>query len=218
MLSELFTALEETLFMVFSAGLFTWCIGLPLGVLLKEKTQSTSPIFQYLHRGLTIMLNALNTVPYLILMIALVPLSQKLFGMESGSLAAIIPMTIAAIPFFAKSTEAALCAVPKGIVDLAVSIGATRWQIIYKILIPEALPSILQALTDTFVRLMGFAMVAGAVGCGGIGALAIEKGYDQGQFEAEYLIALVIISIALVQIIQKTGKFIASGAPILRGR
>lgn len=216
MLSELFTALEETLFMVFSAGLFTWCIGLPLGVLLKEKIDS--PIYPYFYRGLSFALHSLNTVPYLILMIALIPLSRKFMGFDQGSIAAIVPMTIAAIPAFAKSTENALNNVPKGVIDLAISIGATRWQIIYKILIPEAFPTILQALTETFIRLFGFAIVAGALGCGGLGELAMQKGYSQGQFEVDYLVALVILSIIIIQMIQKAGQFLISGKLMLKNR
>ena len=210
MLTEILTALEETLFMVFSAGILTWCIGLPRGVLLAQKSQNV--IFIYFCHIITFILNGLNSVPNLILMIALIPFSIGLFKIERNCMAAIFPLVLASIPFFAKRVAAALENVPKGIIELGISVGATRWQIIYKILIPEAFTQILTGFMSTLVKLLEHAVIAGALGCGGIGLLAVQKGYSQKALDVDYIIILVIVTIVMTQLLQRFSKFIHSGA------
>jgi D-methionine transport system permease protein len=209
MLHELLNSLEETLFMVFTAGLLTWIIGLPLGTLLSV-TRSEQFLDNYLlHKILKVFINTTSSIPYIILMVAAIPLTRLLVGTEEGSLAAIVPLTLAAVPQFAKLTAAALDKIPKGLIEAAESVGASPLQIIYKVLIPEALPNIINILTSTLVQLVGYSAIAGALGAGGLGGLAVLKGYSS--FQADYVLAVLIVLMAIIQIIQVCGDYIVYG-------
>lgn len=209
MLHELLNALEETLFMVFSAGLLTLIIGLPIGALLS--ITHTGKILENngIYKTLYFWIYAIRSVPYIVLMIAIIPLTQFLVGVYEGCIAAVVPLTLAAIPHFAQLSEKALNRIQPGVIEAAKAVGASPFQIIYKVLIPEALPNIIKALTITLVQLIGYSTIAGAVGAGGLGSLMIYKGYHD--FHFDYVLATVVILIALIQIIQLSGNYIASG-------
>lgn len=210
MLHELFNALEETLFMVFTAGLLTWIIGLPLGALLSVTRQEQMMENYLIHKGLHFFINTTSSIPYIILMIAAIPLTQTLMGTEEGSIAAIVPLTLAATPLFARLTSNALDQVPEGLLEAALSVGASKFQIIYKVLIPEALPNIISGLTTTLVHLVGYSAIAGALGSGGLGGLAVHKGYYS--FQTDYVLATVIALMAIIQLIQSCGDYIVYGS------
>lgn len=209
MLPELISALEETLFMVFTAGLLTWVIGLPLGALLSVSRPNQMLDNHLLYNFLKIFINITSSIPYVILMVATIPLTQAMMGSEEGSIAAILPLTLAAIPLFAQSTANALNQVPKGLIEAAESVGATPFQIIYKVLVPESLPNIIHALTGTLVHLVGFSAIAGALGAGGLGGLAVHKGYYS--FQTDYIIAIVVTLMIIIHIIQACGDYIVYG-------
>lgn len=209
MLHELISALEETLFMVFTAGLLTWIIGLPLGAIL-----SVTQAGKFLENGiaykvLTFCLNTMRSLPYIVFMIAIIPFTQLLVGSYEGSIAAIVPLTLATVPYFAQLCEKAINRVQPDMIKAAESVGATTFQIIYKVLIPEALPNIVKAFTMTLVHLIGYSTIAGAIGAGGLGSLIINKGYQA--FHFDYVLATVILLIALIHIIQFCGNYIANG-------
>ncbi len=209
MLHTLFNALEETLFMVFSAGLLTWIIGLPLAAFLSVLSTQQSSSVSFIYKPLSFVISIAHKVPYIGLMIALIPLTRFIMGTGEGSVAAILPLTLAAIPYFTQLCEKALNKVPRGLIEAAKAAGASPLQIIYKVLIPEALPNIILALTTTLTHLIGYSTMAGALGGGGLGSLMIHKGYQD--FHSEYVIAAVILLIALIQIIQLCGDYIANG-------
>jgi D-methionine transport system permease protein len=210
MLHELLSALEETLFMVFSAGLLTWFIGLPLGALLAVtgpgKFLENTLVYTPLHFIIRILLS----ISYIVFMVAIIPLTHLIAGPIDSSGSAIIPLTLAAIPYFAKLSEEAISKIHTGLIEATLAIGASPLQIIYKVLIPEALPNIIRALTSTLIYLTGCSNIAGMLGAGGLGSLIIRKGYHS--FHIDYVIAIVIIVIALVQIIQICGDYIANGS------
>lgn len=210
MLHELLNALQETLFMVFTAGFFTFILGLPLGVLLYVTRPGQILSNVVLNKTLGTLVNAARSVPYIVFMVALIPLTRIVAGSGEGSGAACVPLTLAAIPFFARLTENAFAEIPKGLIEAAQSVGATPFQIIRKVLIPEAMSGIISAITVTLIHLVGYSAMAGAIGGGGLGSLAIHKGYHA--FQTNYIIATVILLIALVQIIQICGDYIVHGS------
>ncbi len=209
MLHDLLNALQETLFMVFTAGFFTFMIGLPLGVLLSVTRKGQFLANPFLNKIFGTFINAARSIPYIVFMVALIPLTRLIVGTGEGSIAAIVPLTLAAIPFFARLAETAIAEVPKGLIEAAQSVGASPKQIIYKVLIPEALPGIINGLTVTLVHLVGYSAMAGAIGGGGLGSLAIHKGYHA--FQTNYIVATVVILICLVQMIQICGDYIVHG-------
>jgi D-methionine transport system permease protein len=209
MLHDLLNALEETLFMVFSAGLLTWLIGLPLGALLYATKPARFLESKIIYSSLHFLIGTSRSIPYIAFTIALIPLTRMIVGSDEGSLAAIIPLTLAAIPHFAQLCEKALSRVSPGLIEAAKSLSATPLQIIYKILIPEALPNIIQGLTITLVHLIGYSTIAGALGGGGLGYLLIYRGYQN--FQPNYVVSTLALLIVLVQIIQLCGNYIASG-------
>lgn len=209
MLHDLLNAIEETLFMVFTAGLFSWIIGLPLGALYSVARPGQFLDNPILFKALHFFINTTSSIPYIILMITLIPFTRLLIGTEEGSVAAVVPLTLAAIPLFTRLTSNAISHVPKGLIEAAQSVGASPLQIIYKVLIPEALPKIIAALTTTLVHIVGYSVIAGALGGGGLGALAIHKGYYS--FQADYMLATIITLMAITKIIQACGDYIVYG-------
>ncbi len=210
MFYELLNALEETLFMVFSAGLLTSLLGLPIGLVLSltntDKILENKLIYKTLHFWIELM----QSVPYLIFMIAIIPLTEFMMGFYEGSIAAVVPLTLAAVPYFAKLSEKALNRIHPGTIEAAKAIGASNKQIIYKVLIPEALPNIIKALTLTLTHLVGYSTIAGAVGAGGLGGLIIYKGYQA--FHFDYVLVTMVTLIAVIQLIQVSGHYIANGS------
>ncbi|KAA5938852.1 ABC transporter permease [Pantoea sp. Bo_2] len=199
----LLNATGETLYMVLLAALFTVAIGLPAGVLLfLTRPQGILP-----NRAISLLLNALvNTgraLPFVVLLIALIPFTRLLVGTTLGSTAAIVPITLGAFPFFARIVENALDEVDRGRIEAVVSMGGTLWHIVSRVLLPEALPALVAGITLTMVMLIGFSAMAGVVGGGGLGDLAIRYGYQR--FDNQIMAATIVVLLALVMLIQKLG-------------
>jgi len=210
MLHELLNALEETLFMIFAAGLITWFIGLPLGAILSVTAPQKFLANTYVHTSLNFLLNTTRSIPYIVLMIAVIPFTHFVVGSVDGCVAAVIPLTLAAVPHFAQLCEKAISRIQPGLIEAAEAAGASSFQIIYKILIPEALPNIIKGLTITLTHLVGYSTIAGALGAGGLGAIMIQKGYQA--FHIDYVLITLFLLIALVQIIQSCGNYIVHGS------
>lgn len=199
----LLNATGETLYMVLLAALFTVAIGLPVGVLLFL----TRPKGILPNRAISLLLNTLvNTgraLPFVVLLIALIPFTRLLVGTTLGSTAAIVPITLGAFPFFARIVENALDEVDRGRIEAVVSMGGTLWHIVSRVLLPEALPALVAGVTLTIVMLIGFSAMAGVVGGGGLGDLAIRYGYQR--FDNQIMAATIVVLLALVMLIQKLG-------------
>jgi D-methionine transport system permease protein len=202
----LLEATLETLYMVTVASLIATLVGLPLGVLLYLTRKSHILERPALHQILAIIVNMTRSIPFIILMIAVIPMTRLLVGTSIGTNAAIVPLSLAAIPFIARVVESALLEINKGLIEAALAMGASPWQIIRKVLIPEAFPSIINGLTLTVVSLVGYSAMAGAVGGGGLGDLAIRYGYQR--FDPSVMAITIVIMIALVQIMQSTGDWL----------
>lgn len=199
----LLNATGETLYMVLLAALFTVAIGLPVGVLLFL----TRPKGILPNSAISLLLNTLvNTgraLPFVVLLIALIPFTRLLVGTTLGSTAAIVPITLGAFPFFARIVENALDEVDRGRIEAVVSMGGTLWHIVSRVLLPEALPALVAGVTLTIVMLIGFSAMAGVVGGGGLGDLAIRYGYQR--FDNQIMAATIVVLLALVMLIQKLG-------------
>jgi len=196
-------ATAETLYMVSLAALLTVALGLPVGVLLfLTRKNGLLP-----NRAVALLLNALvNTgraLPFVVLLIALIPFTRLLVGTTLGSTAAIVPITIGAFPFFARIVENALDEVDRGRIEAVESMGGTLWHIVSRVLLPEALPAMVAGITLTIVMLIGFSAMAGVVGGGGLGDLAIRYGYQR--FDNQIMAATIIVLLLLVLLVQKTG-------------
>jgi len=202
-------ATVQTLIMVFLSTFFSVLLGLPLGVLLCVTDGDTGiaphPV---LNQILTRIVNVLRSFPFIILMILLFPLSRILIGTSIGTAATIVPLSIAAAPFVARVIESALKEVDPGVIQAARAMGSTLPQIIVKVLLPEALPSLVDGITLTIINLIGYSAMAGAIGGGGLGDLAIRYGYQR--FRTEVMIAAVIIILLMVEIIQLIGTKISN--------
>lgn len=207
MLHEIINALLETLFMVLTAGLLTFFLGLPLGTLLAVTRSDQMVSLPWFHKIISLLINLMQSLPFLVMMVAIVSIVRLLAGKLEGILIAIIPLTLAALPHFAKMTAKALQKIPQGLIDATEAIGASPLQIIMKVLIPESLPNILQSFTDTLVHIVGFTLIAGALGAGGLGGLIIEKGYHS--FDKNYVLITAFLLICLIQVIQFCGKYLA---------
>lgn len=182
-------------------------IGVPLGVLLH--TTSKGQILESLavNRIVGAIVNAVRSIPFIILLVAIIPFTRLLVGSAIGTTAAMVPLVIAAIPFIGRQVETSLKEVPFGLVEAAQSMGATPAQIIWKVLLPESMSSIVAQLTTVIISLVGESAMAGAVGGGGLGDLAIRYGYQR--FRPEIMLATVVILIVLVQLVQFVGNTLA---------
>lgn len=201
----------ETLEMVLFSTLFSMVLGFPLGILLcVTGPYSQGGLFPkpVLNEVLSRIVNILRSFPFIILMILLFPLSRLIVGTSIGTAATIVPLSIAAAPFVARVIESALKEVDPGVVQAARSMGSTNAQIIFKVLLPEALPSLVSGVTLTIINLIGYSAMAGAIGGGGLGDLAIRYGYQR--FRTEVMFAAVVVILVLVEIIQFVGNKISS--------
>lgn len=197
----------ETLYMVAISGLFAVLFGLPLGVLLF--TTRRGGIMQNIisNKTLSSIVNVVRAIPFIILLIALIPFTRWVIGTSIGTTAAIIPLSIAAIPFVARIVESALLKVGDGLIETGIAMGGTPLQVIMKIMIPEASPLIIHGITTTLISLVGYSAMAGAVGGGGLGSVAINYGYQR--FDLLVMVSTIIILIFLVYGIQYLGDWIA---------
>ena len=206
MMLELFvSSLWETIIMVGVSGLVGGLIGIPLGVFLRLTDHGGELQNGPANKIVGWIVNALRSTPFIILLVAIIPLTRLITGSSIGTWAAVVPLTIAAAPFVARLVETALREVDNGLVEAAQSMGATTGQIVWKILLPEALPGIVAGLTISFVSLTGYSAMAGAIGGGGLGDLGIRYGYQR--FLPDVMLAVVIILIFFVQAIQSLGDW-----------
>ena len=207
MIPLLTKALGETVYMVVVSMIIATIIGVPLGVLLH--TTSKGQILESLavNRIVGAIVNAVRSIPFIILLVAIIPFTRLLVGSAIGTTAAMVPLVIAAIPFIGRQVETSLKEVPFGLVEAAQSMGATPAQLIWKVLLPESMSSIVAQLTTVIISLVGESAMAGAVGGGGLGDLAIRYGYQR--FRPEIMLATVVILIVLVQLVQFVGNTLA---------
>ena len=207
MIMLLFKALGETVYMVAVSMVIATIIGVPLGVLLHTTEKGGILAAPGLNKVLGSVVNAVRSIPFIILMVAIIPFTRMIVGSAIGTTAAMVPLVIASIPFIGRQVETSLKEVPFGLIEAAQSMGASPMQIIWKVLIPESLPSIVAQLTTVIIALVGESAMAGAIGGGGLGDLAIRYGYQR--FRPEVMLATVVILIVLVQLVQLLGGALA---------
>jgi D-methionine transport system permease protein len=197
----------ETLYMVAVAALIATLLGLPLGVFLATSGRGELFAAPWVNRVLGAVVNATRSTPFIILVVAIIPFTRLIAGTSIGTSAAVVPLTVAATPFIARLIEGAIREVDQGLIEAARAVGASPLQIVRKVLIPEALPSIVLGLTLAIVSLLGFSAMVGAVGGGGLGDLGIRYGYQR--FMPDMMLAVVIVLIVLVQAVQSIGDRLA---------
>jgi D-methionine transport system permease protein len=205
MLALFATSLWETLIMVGISGGVGALIGIPLGVYLRLSDEGGVMQNRVANTVVGGMVNAVRSTPFIILLVAIIPFTRFITGSSIGTAAAVVPLTIAAAPFVARLVESALREVDHGLVEAAQAMGATTSQIVWKVLLPEALPGIVAGLTITFVSLTGYSAMAGAIGGGGLGDLGIRYGYQR--FLPEIMLAVVLVLIFFVQAVQSLGDW-----------
>ncbi|MBN9366587.1 MAG: ABC transporter permease [Comamonadaceae bacterium] len=206
MMLELFaTSLWETVLMVGVSGIVGGLVGIPLGVFLRLTDKGGVLQHGLANKVVGGIVNAVRSTPFIILLVAIIPFTRLVTGTSIGTWAAVVPLTLASAPFIARLVETALREVDHGLVEAAQSMGASTWQIVWKVLLPEALPGIVAGLTISFVSLTGYSAMAGAVGGGGLGDLGIRYGYQR--FLPDVMLAVVLILIVFVQAIQSLGDW-----------
>ncbi len=207
--SEFLTAIWETVYVTLLSTAFSIIIGLPLGVLLVAgEKNGVLPLPKWLLQVLNVVINLLRSVPFLILMILVFPLTRLLVGTVVGTTASIVPLVIAAFPFVARLAETSIREVSPNTIEMAQSMGASPLQIITKVMIPESIPSLLSNATTAITTILGYSAMSGIIGGGGLGKIAINYGYYR--YKYLIMIAAVILLIILVQIFQTVGTKLAS--------
>ena len=209
MLPLLTKALGETVYMVVVSMIVASLIGIPLGVLLATTAKGQILECMPLNRAIGAVVNALRSIPFIILMVAIIPFTRFIVGTSIGTTAAMVPLVLASIPFIGRQVETSLREVPAGLVEAALSMGDTPYQIVRRVLLPESMPSIVAQLTTVVIALVGESAMAGAIGGGGLGDLAIRYGYQR--FRPDLMIATVVILIVRVHIVQILGTRLANG-------
>ena len=209
MMPLLTKALGETIYMVVISMIVSSAIGIPLGVLLHITSKGEILDAPMINRSVGAVVNAVRSIPFIILMVAIIPLTRLIVGSAIGTTAAMVPLVIASVPFIGRQVETSLREVPHGLVEAALAMGATPMQIITRVLLPESMPGIVSQLTTVIIALVGESAMAGAIGGGGLGDLAIRYGYQR--FRPDIMIATVVILIVLVQIVQFLGNRLANG-------
>lgn len=194
----------ETIYMVTLSSFFSVLLGMPLGIILVITRKGHIWEKKGINDFLNTLINITRSIPFLILMILIFPLSKFIVGKQIGTTAAIVPLSIAAAPFVARVIESALLEIDPGVIEAAQSMGAKPIQIIYKVLLSESLPSLVLGVTMTIINLIGFSAMAGAIGGGGLGDLAIRYGYHR--YQMDVMIATIIILVIMVQIVQGIGN------------
>ncbi|MFS0765807.1 MULTISPECIES: methionine ABC transporter permease [Peribacillus] len=204
---QLLTAFGDTLYMVAISLVFSGLIGLPLGILLVITRKGHILENKWIFNVLNPIINILRSVPFIILLVAVIPLTRMIVGSAIGMNAAIVPLIFYAAPYIARLVENSLLEVDKGIIEAAQAMGATTWQIIYRFLIPEGLSSLILTFTTATIGLVGATAMAGAVGAGGVGDLALAYGYQR--FDTMTMVVTVAALVIIVQLLQSTGNFIS---------
>ncbi len=201
--SLMIQGLGETLQMTIISVVVAMIVGIPLGVVLVITGKGHILENLPLNRVLGAIVNALRSIPFIILMVAIIPLTRLIAGTSIGTTAACVPLTIAAIPFLARLVETSIREINAGVIEAAQAMGASPVQIIWKVLLPEALPTIIDNVTVLIVNLISYSAMAGAIGGGGLGDIAIRYGYHR--FQGDVMIATIVVLIVLVQIVQSIG-------------
>lgn len=204
----LIKSLWETVLMTLASGAISFVAGLPLALALVATAKGGIAENLWFNRVLGSIVNGFRSVPFIILLVALIPVTRLIVGTALGTWAAIVPLAIAATPYYARIAEVSLREVDRGLIDAVRAMGGNRWTILREVLVPEALPGLVAGFTVTLVTLVGASAMAGAIGAGGLGDLAIRYGYQR--FETAVMIAVVIVLIALVSLIQWGGDRIVA--------
>nr|WP_326127394.1 methionine ABC transporter permease [uncultured Oscillibacter sp.] len=201
---ELAFNIWETIYAPALATLFAYVIGLPLGIILViGEDGGVRPMPRALMRVLNTVVNLLRSVPFLILMVMVVPLSRLILGTSVGTAATVVPLTVAAAPYVARLVEISLREMDRGVIEAAQAMGCSPWQIVTKVMLPECRPSLINGATNAAITILGYGAMAGAIGGGGLGAVALMRGHGRNQVIVMYV--AVIILVILVQIIQSVG-------------
>lgn len=203
MLALVGTGFVETLYMTLASTFFAYIIGLPLGLLLVVTDKDGIKPIPWLNTVLGTIINIVRSIPFLILLVALMPFTKAVVGTVIGAKATIVGLLVAAAPFVARMVESSLKEVEKGVIEAAQSMGASPFQIMTKVLLPEAKPSLLVGGAIAITTILGYSAMAGFVGGGGLGAIAINYGYYRGQDDIMYL--MVILLVVIVQVFQELG-------------
>ena len=197
----------ETIQMTVISTVVAVLLGVPLGVILVITSRGHIMQNEAVNKVLGAIVNATRSIPFIILMVAIIPFTRLVAGTSIGTTAACVPLTLAAIPFLARLVETAIKEVNGGVIEAAQSMGATPLQIIWKVLLPEALPTLIDNITVLIVNLISYSAMAGAIGGGGLGDIAIRYGYQR--FQGDVMLATIIILIVLVQVIQSVGDYLS---------
>ena len=197
----------ETVQMTVISTVVAVLLGVPLGVILVITSRGHIMQNEAVNKVLGAIVNATRSIPFIILMVAIIPFTRLVAGTSIGTTAACVPLTLAAIPFLARLVETAIKEVNGGVIEAAQSMGATPVQIIWKVLLPEALPTLIDNITVLIVNLISYSAMAGAIGGGGLGDIAIRYGYQR--FQGDVMLATIIILIVLVQVIQSLGDYLS---------
>ena len=198
----------DTLIMVGVSALVAFLIGLPLAVVLVSTSEHGIYPSKSINQSIGWVVNITRSIPFLILMVALIPITRFLVGTSYGVWAAVVPLTLAATPFFARIAEVSLREVDHGLIEAAQAIGCNRKQIIWHVLLPEALPGIVAGFTVTIVTMINSSAIAGAIGAGGLGDIAYRYGYQR--FDMQIMLAVILVLVVLVMLIQATGDTLSA--------
>ena len=209
LISIMWDGILETLYMTVASTLFAYLFGIPLGVVLYVTDKNGIAENRPINSVLGVMVNLLRSVPFLILLVAIMPFTRFVVGTTLGATATIVPLVVAATPFVARMVESSLKEVDGGVIEAALSMGSNNWQIITKVLLPEAKPSLIVGSTIAITTILGYSAMAGFVGGGGLGTIAINYGYYR--YQEDIMFITVILLVIIVQIFQETGMKIASG-------
>lgn len=204
----LITGTIDTLLMVGVSAFFALLIGLPMAVILVNTSEYGIYPSKSINQSLGWLVNMTRSVPFLILMVALIPLTRLIVGTSYGVWAAVVPLTIAATPFFARIAEVSLREVDQGLIEAAQAMGCNRKQIVWYVLLPEALPGIVAGFTVTLVTMINSSAIAGAIGAGGLGDIAYRYGYQR--FDMQIMLAVIVVLIILVMLVQLAGDTLAN--------
>ena len=206
MINIIIEALGQTIYMVFFSTLFASVLGFILGVVVTVTSPTGLRPNIIIYKFLDVVINVLRSFPFIILIVFIIPLTRAIVGTPIGETAAIVPLTIAAAPFVARIIESALKEVDPGVIEAAKSFGASNFQIIFKVMLKEAVPAIISGLTLTIINIIGYSAMAGSVGAGGLGKVAISYGYQR--YQTNVMIVTVIILIIMVQGLQSLGNYL----------
>lgn len=193
----------ETIVMTFVSGFFGFLLGLPTGILLFLTRKNQILEHPFLNRTLSILVNVFRSIPFIILIVWMIPFTRAIVGTSIGVSAALVPLSIGAAPFIARLVENSLLSLPSGLIEAARALGATPFQIVYKVLLPEALPSLINAASITLITLVGYSAMGGAVGAGGLGQVGYQYGYIG--YDAVMMNSVLALLVLLVFVIQFAG-------------